>query len=67
MRCTMQRLERNNMKPLDKTSAFKIMNMPDEAIAKMDYKQKQLYYKLRSKLVTVVHEPVGTDPSPRRK
>ena len=53
------------MKRLDKMSALKIMNMPDEAIKKMDYKQKQLYYKLRDKLVKKVHD--GKDGTYRKQ
>lgn len=57
----MSRIKMNN------EDMFKIKNMPQEAIDKMNYKERQIYYKALRQITTVVHRSGGTSPVPYKK
>ena len=46
---------------------FKIKNMPQEAIDKMNYKARQIYYKALKQITVIHYKSNGVDNTPYRK
>lgn len=57
----MSRIKMNN------EEMFKIKNMPQEAIDKMNYKERQIYYKALRQITTIVYRSGVTNTVPYKK